>query len=252
VSRTVRGGRPPVAYPDDDVTRPSATPAVGWSVASRAAPTHSNEDRFGADGRVFTLADGVSGLVRGGQAATVAVTAMHGHFPHDGQSLEASLFAANNAVRALGVSLNQPVGTTLSTLLVAANEAWYVSVGDTRIYLLRSAGQMEQLTRDDTAAEREGLSQGDPRYLERAARLAQSLGKKPVLDAQATRIDLPPEGCRFLMTSDGVHDYVPSKEFGETATTADPSSAVRQLVDKAVEHGSRDDATALVIDVTPG
>jgi serine/threonine protein phosphatase PrpC len=90
--------------------------------------------------------------------------------------------------------------STLSILVLKSTTANIFHIGDSRIYRLRQGG-LEQLTRDH----RVWVSK-DKSYLNRA------MGMEPRLQFDYQTLPLE-KGDLFLMTTDGVHDFVDEKTF---------------------------------------
>lgn len=104
------------------------------------------------------VADGVGGLTHGSQASQSAVSAFLQayHLKSPGESipdaLARSLHQANAAV--LGVASEpsaQGAGTTLAAAVLHSSSLYWISAGDSRIYLLH-AGQLTRITSDHTYA----------------------------------------------------------------------------------------------------
>lgn len=239
------------ADPDPNLL-PVSSPLVvdGWGAASIANPARPNQDRFGADGTLFSIADGVGGLAKGAWAATVAVRSFHASGARDPDALASALFAANTAVRALSRQLGTASGSTLSGVLATDAGIWVVHVGDTRLSWVED-GELRALTVDDNLAA--DLEADDPRRARLASQLTASLGQDVVLDRSAVTVPIPlHEARRLVLSSDGVHDILSTDEMGVAVGDPDPSSAAFDLVASAVRKGGRDhdDSTALVFDVS--
>ncbi len=223
-----------------------------WSALSLTGKgSHLNQDRFGANGTLFCVADGMGGPAGGHHAATSAVRAFMAAQPTDAPSLESAIHEAAQAVKA--TSANHPgqgaMGTTLTAVLVTGSGLLVVSVGDTRCYLSNRT-EIHQLTVDDTIAQSLGISPDDERYDRATATLTRSLGGHgPIPDCHVIEqaIDEP---CTVLVTTDGIHDHVEPD-----ALRCRPEEHLDQhllnLADAAQAAGSQDDLTALAIAVQP-
>jgi protein phosphatase len=221
----------------------------GWGVASHAGPGKQNQDRFGLDGTLFSVADGMGGLAFGEGAASEAVVALHRAAPQGPDGLSSAVFAANSAVRALAHRRDARVGTTLVALLVIGDGVSLVAVGDSRCYQLEADDRLVQLTVDDTRATLEGVDRDSPHYPELSRFVTRSLGERSVLDVVA--VGLPVDGpiARFVLTTDGVHDAVTHEALQTAAAIADPNEAALAVVAAATAANTHDDATAVVVDV---
>jgi protein phosphatase len=218
-------------------------------VFSRPGPSKVNEDRFGADGELFSLADGMGGLALGDLAASVAVRALHSAGPRTIGALEQAMFTANSAVRALAHERNRSVGTTLLAILVLPDALLVINAGDTRAYVGLDGDPLVPVTQDDTRAAQEDVEFGDKHYTELSRIVTRSLGQHSILEVAAKTLAGPESSARIVMTSDGVHDVLPLDCLRDRSGVHDPGTAARELVEGAVEAGTEDDATVLVLDV---
>jgi protein phosphatase len=125
------------------------------------------------------------------------------------------------------------------------------SVGDSRVYAL-SKGELRQLTRDDswvaTLLEQDpGI---DPRQLDRHPMrhvLTSALGGQERVDVKIIEQPLTP-GDVFLLCTDGLYGVMGDERLKEILLkTRQVDAAARALVDAAVESGSRDNVTAVVV-----
>jgi len=224
---------------------------VSWGSASAAGPRHDNGDRVGADGYLFSVADGVGSLALGGLAAAAAVRSLHRFAPNDGAGLEEAFFTANNAVRALQRSADLQGGSTLTALLVGSAGCFLAHVGDSRAFMLRPGHQLELLTVDDNLATHRGVGPEDADYRGLASRLTRCMGTEPVLEVSAQALPVYPELVRVALTTDGVHDRLSEASMSILAEEPDPSRAATQLVHAAAGAGAVDDCSVLVVDLAP-
>jgi protein phosphatase len=223
------------------------------------------DDRdFVAHGGVLgVVADGMGGLEHGGAAATLAVRSFLQRYQakqsHEAVSaaLWAALQAANEAVLDLARSAGQVgnVGATLVAAVIKDDSLYWISVGDSRAYLLRR-WQLEQLTLDhvyateldlNAAAGRIGreTAQQDP---ERDA-LTSHLGKDPLTLVDRSVQGLPlAAGDRVLLCSDGLYRALPPAEIARAFATS-PQRACEELVDRVLRKqlNGQDNVTAVAL-----
>ena len=246
------------------------------TVGSRTdvGPRKMNQDHHGSwpDLGLFVVADGMGGHNAGEVASHLAVETIRSFIAESAKSaditwpfglevknsidtnrLTTAVRLANRKIYHEGTKSPDlsGMGTTVVAALVAGDRITIVSVGDSRIYRLRS-GTLEQLTKDDTW-------------------LASVLGEKQAEDADpahplrhvltsvvGTKDDVKPgsreeqlvAGDRFVLCTDGVHGKLDSAALTtllSTASTAADGAAT--LVDEAITRGTSDNATALVINV---
>jgi protein phosphatase len=123
-------------------------------------------------------------------------------------------------------------------------------VGDSRAYLFRS-GRLRQLTRDQTLVQmlvdageisREEAASHRMRHVLTYA-LGQHGGDLPV---EAHRLTLADEDCLLLCT-DGLTEMVAESQIAEAlGRSGSAEEACRTLIEQALEHGGRDNVTAIV------
>lgn len=126
--------------------------------------------------------------------------------------------------------------TAFSALVLKSATAYIFHVGDSRIYRLRE-GDFECLTNDH----RINVSRGDS-YLSRA------MGIDYLLDIDYKTVTIQ-QGDLFLMTTDGVHDYLSSQQIKAllAVETTDPDTLARTIVDLSLVAKSHDNVTAQIV-----
>ena len=191
------------------------------------------------------IADGMGGGVNGRLAAETTVRGFIDAYLNLPATLGVdraaarALTAMNSWVHAHGQSgpAPAPMATTFTALILRGREAHVVHVGDTRVYRLRDH-RLQRLTHDHTH------SHPDMRHV-----LHRAVGLEDTVRADYTRHELRPHD-RYLLCSDGVHATLPDRRLqailDERAT---PEEGARRMVESALEAGSHDNATALVVDV---
>lgn len=126
--------------------------------------------------------------------------------------------------------------TTFSAMVLKSTTAHIFHVGDSRIYRLRE-GDFECLTNDH----RINVSRGDS-YLSRA------MGIDHLLDIDYRTVSIV-QGDVFLMTTDGVHDYLSSQHLKSLLQDdkADLDHIAQHIIDQALSAKSHDNVTAQLI-----
>jgi protein phosphatase len=208
---------------------------------------------------VFAVADGMGGHEAGAEASNVAVDAMMGAFGPDFRTqsdrlalMTAAITAANDAVwaRANAGSYRRQMGTTCTLLLVADGQAYLGHVGDSRAYRVRGE-RIVQMTTDHTIGE---AARHDPGLAEiartRAHHLTRAIGIRESVEVDAVRGGAIQPGDRFVLCSDGLAPVSP-EEMVRTVLAYAPQDAADWLVTRASTLGSRDNATAVVVQVAP-
>ena len=130
--------------------------------------------------------------------------------------------------------------STLSILILKSHTAHLVHVGDSRIYLLRD-GCLEQLTTDHATWVSEERT-----YLTRA------MGMDVALDIDYRTLEFQRRDV-FLLTTDGIHDFLDRAtltEFAAKATQGDEvriEGLCRELMSIALERGSQDNLSCQLL-----
>jgi protein phosphatase len=246
--------------------------AFGVSDAGRVRK--NNEDKFVSDVDLglFAVADGMGGHKAGEVAAQIAIDAMTSFiarsegdddvtWPYgidetlsfDGNRLRTGLFLANRKVFRAAESSDDygGMGTTMVGLLVKGTRASIASVGDSRVYMLAN-GSLEQLTADDSwaatlLAQDPTLKPEDVANHPMRNVLTNVLGGRSTVDVHVTERTLA-GGEVLLLCSDGLHGVLSRDVIQDAlARTADVNRAAQALVDMALDGGSRDNVTALVV-----
>jgi len=232
----------------------------------------NNEDSLAieADLQLFVVADGVGGHSAGEVASRLAVEALVGFvrrstediditWPYgidpdlslDGNRLRTAINLANRRVFRAAESHDDytGMGTTLVGAIVAGSRLSVGSVGDSRLYLL-SAGRLSQLTIDDTwAATVLGSNGADPEVARHPMRhvLTNVLGTREQAVVHMLERELT-AGDVLLLCSDGLHGVADDGVLEQVLRDeTSPQAAAARLVQIALDRGTRDNVTALVV-----
>jgi serine/threonine protein phosphatase PrpC len=213
-------------------------------------------------GIIAAIADGVSTGEGGAEAAQLSVNSVLNDYFETPATWDTSvalerLIAAQNSWL---VSINKrrpthQIGLTTLTALVLRGQSYTLAhVGDTRAYLLR-AGVLEQLTQDHVVPN-----------VDLSHQLTRCIGLEDRLLVDFVQGELQ-AGDAFILLSDGVHGTLSNKFLGTTALKFLPSAIKNNqleqsslvgsfaqelsniLVNNALERGSTDNVTALVVHV---
>ncbi len=205
------------------------------------------DDLLFEKGLAAVIADGMSGSDAGREAAEACVQGFLTDYFSTPESwtVETSgakvLTALNRWLYAQGhreYGSARGMVTTFSALVIKSSTAYLFHVGDTRIYRWRD-NELEQLTRDH----RTRVS-ADKTYLSRA------MGIDVNLDIDFKTLPVEP-GDQFLLTSDGVHDFLTDRELAQCIreTAPDCEARARAIVDKALAAGSDDNITCQMLNI---
>ncbi len=215
-----------------------------------------NEDDYLVGEGIFAVADGLGGHEAGEVASRMAVRMLRelslpqGKDP--GSALRDALAEINRAI--YQESVKNPncdgMGTTLTALLIADQTAYIGHVGDSRAYLVRE-GRIHRLTEDHSIVGeliRMGmLSEAEARVHPDRNLLTRAIGTGPDVEIEVGYLEIA-ERDRFLLCTDGLFGNVDDDQICRVvATSADPESAVGDLVDLANRGGGQDNATAVAV-----
>jgi serine/threonine protein phosphatase PrpC len=239
---------------------------VGSRTAQGVRP--NNEDRYVVDlvNHLFLVADGMGGQDLGEQASGLAAEIIP-RVVHDrlaarddaGQAMQKALAEANEAI--INAGRNQPVGRRMGTTAVVAlqqaGQLYVAGLGDSRAYLIRG-GKVQQLTVDHSVAQALVLSGAltpeEARHSPWQHVLHKFLGCKEAGMSEGTEIRplTPQAGDRLLLASDGLTNHVSDEDLLEGARRMPhPQEWADHLVSLALERGSRDNVTCVVVAFDP-
>lgn len=142
------------------------------------------------------------------------------------------------------------MGTTCIAFLVLGDKGLMANVGDSRLYLARD-GTLLQLSTDHTFRNEiiaSGLMTPEQAALTPHANvLTRAVGIQPTVKVELLCLDILP-GDTFLLCSDGIYPYTEDPEQLAGVLSSEPATAIpRQLVQRALDGGAHDNATALVV-----
>ena len=249
-------------------------PIRAFGVSDAGRVRKSNEDKFVSEPALglFAVADGMGGHKAGEVAAQLAIESVTTFvsrsaddddvtWPYgiddtlsfEGNRLRTAIFLANRKVFRVAESSDDygGMGTTIVCVLMSGTRAAVGSVGDSRVYLF-SGGRLEQLTVDDSWAATILAQDPKPRPKDIETHpmrnvLTSVLGSRPDILVRVTERQLAP-GDMLLLSSDGMHGVLdPATIATVLAAHPDVQQAAQALLDRAMDAGSRDNVTALVV-----
>jgi len=198
-------------------------------------------------GVACALADGISSCAEGKQASQACVTGFISDYfsTPDSWSVKQSggkvLTAINTWLHGQSnhfKDASRGLASTFSAMVIKSITAHLFHVGDSRIYLYRD-GELEQLTTDHRIRIDENKE-----YLGRAFGVDYCLD----IDYKSLTVEV---GDRFLFTTDGIHDVLSHKQLRSLLGSEihDPDTLAHQLCEQALQQGSQDNVSCLILDV---
>ncbi len=231
---------------------------------------HLNEDCFvsAEDLRLFVVADGMGGHAAGEVAARVAVDSIqnfirrshettdfswpYGIDPtlsYEANRVKTAVSLANRRINRLAEDHDDylGMGTTVVCALLSDSHLIAAHVGDSRLYLC-TATELIQLTQDDSwAATILGGKDGNSGLQATRHVLTNVLGARPDTEVHLLERKLSGDET-LLLCSDGLHGSVPHETLRNMlASDQELPLLAQSLISTALEHGSRDNITALVV-----
>jgi serine/threonine protein phosphatase PrpC len=245
---------------------------------SEAGARAGNEDCYFADDALglFIVADGLGGHLAGEVASRLAVDSLE-HFMRRSEDssdlswplgIDANLSLEGNRVRtalhlahrrvlraAEGSEEYTGMGTTAVCAFIRGGQLVVGHVGDSRLYLL-ARGALCQLTTDDTwIAALAASGTADPAALATHPMrhvLTNVLGASEQVEIHVSEHPLT-GGEVLLLCSDGVHDVLdPTALVQLLSSASDPHTAARAVAGAAIERGTHDNVTALLVHYNGG
>lgn len=207
---------------------------------------------FASRGALFAIADGVSKSTHGDRAAQLAVRGILNDFYGTPETwatpvaLDKVIAAQNRWLRWQRQKGDDSLATTLSLLALSGNRYCVAHVGDTRIYHLQQKENGDVrftcLTTDHVW-----------NHPEISHVLTRALGLDNTLTVDYYEGQWQ-AGDLFLLVCDGVWSQLPESEllrllllYGKNLTQNDPAVCAKKLCEAALEAGSQDNVSALVI-----
>jgi len=229
---------------------------IGYS--SQRGPRELNEDFAGAvhappgdeaRGLIAAIADGVSSGGHGREAAQTTVMGLLADYFATPATWEPTaaldrLIGAQNGWladhnrRRQGKDGGGTALTTLTALVLHGQGYTLAHVGDTRAWRVRAGGEPAVPLTQDHAFDHPDMR----------SRLTRAIGLDDQVRVDYVQGDVRVGDC-FVLSSDGVHGVLRPQQVAALALQGDAEAASEALVRAALEAGTRDNATALVIRV---
>lgn len=226
----------------------------------------NNEDRFLVDleQHLFVVADGMGGQERGelasGMAVDIIPRVLEKELAAGTAADKALLDAVHQANRAIiDAGKDQPEGRRMGTTVVCAlnrdDQVYITNLGDSRAYLI-GQDKAEQLTVDHSVAQAlvasGALTPDEARFSPYNNVLHKFLGCGSMQDQAKVKPFTPHAGDRLLLATDGLTNYLRDDDLRRGPTEfPDPHDWADYLVRAALERGTRDNVTCVVVAFLP-
>lgn len=205
---------------------------------------------------LLVLADGAGGRPDGATVANLAVLWAHRLLGRGGDPLSRLLslqIELSGRLRAAS-SVHPDAIAALAAAVITDQRVYAVSIGDCRVAVMGADGTIRAATTD-----RDGLTQ----WLQTRATAA----GPPSARARSELLEYVPSpdpspipvvvvehapGDRVVVTSDGVHDWLSTRELARLASSRCAQQAAAAITSTAIRAGSTDNATAAIAHLGPG
>ena len=266
-------GTMPFAVGGDSQPPPGFTRNAQWRLragfSSVTGLRSANEDcgYVNVHDGLFFVADGVGGQFGGDVASQLLVdtippllvpTVRDSDVKDDelGEAIRQSVCATQKAMKELAIrepDLAQ-MGSTIALGVIAGQKLYATHLGDSRIYLVRH-GTVKQLTKDHSVVQNL-IDAGIVTPLEAKQHPWHNIITESVSAERQSPVDVAVHellpGDRLLFATDGLTDVIEDELLGWMITNlANPQLAADALVRQALDSGSRDNVTCLVVDAHP-
>ncbi len=228
------------------------------SITHQGLLRKNNEDRhlvnvLDKECALLVIADGMGGHAAGEVAAELALESFEAYRPGGpdiGAELLDQIEEAQKSVieRSRAVPSFRGMGTTLTALFVTGGSAFWVHVGDTRIYHLHE-GSLIRITEDHTIAgmllKKGEITREQARLHPYGSVLTRCVGcERHEPDAGAFGLT---EGDFVLLSSDGLHDLMTDEQIAAVLSARIPmTEKLDRMLSACLKAGGRDNITAVI------
>ena len=209
-----------------------------WSIVAMV-----NDVEHGA----VCICDGMGGLKNGGDASRIVTQSVKEYVSKnfEFEGLKSVLEEANRKINSIGGSSKETMmGTTCSLLMVSDGVYRILHVGDSRVYLIRG-GKAYRITEDHSAvvALKIDRVKEPEKWLKYRSKLTRCIGAKEFVKIDEYEGRYLP-GDVFFLCSDGVWHLFDNIPLDNSSLTN-----LRELLDRCISTGERDNLTACVLRV---
>lgn len=232
-----------------------------------------NEDSFLVDDelQLYVVADGMGGHAGGGTASRIAVETIDKELRRARESRENPFISTPNLQDALipealrtavekaclaiyTAAQEDPrlsgMGTTVISIVVRDDQAFFAHVGDSRAYLIR--GELIQQISEDHSLVNEQIKAGmitpeEAKHSRYKNIITRSVGFEEEVQVDVMGVITEPNDV-FLLCSDGLANMLEDREIHELVLgTPNFKDVPKRLIDMANERGGDDNITVIVV-----
>ena len=224
-------------------------------------------DNEGQPSSLVVVADGMGGHAAGNVASNMAVQATNTHvnanYPTAGINdvLRQGVINANNSIRETisETTALEGMGCTIVSALVDARGLWWVSVGDSHLYMIRNR-KLIKLNEDHSYGAFLKRMEAQGKKIKRERGMRDNMLMSALTGDDMTEIDCPPEpkplkpGDRLILCSDGLDTLTHGKIIQISQTTQTPRECAAAMLE-AVEEAQKpkqDNTTVVIVDIHEG
>lgn len=233
---------------------------MGYGLTHRGCVRPANEDAILADpaGILWAVADGMGGHEGGAMAADLVVDTLAAirDDASPAEALEDAIEVANRRVREAAAARGaRTMGATVVALFIQAGIAHVAWAGDSRAYLMRGR-RLRMLTHDHTLVQdmvdRGELSQDAVEGHPEAHIITRAVGAADEIEVDHSAVPLL-TGDRLLLCSDGLPRCVYESVITQLAAEGpDAKITAESLVRRALDEGSPDNVSVIIVDLVAG
>lgn len=228
-----------------------------------------NEDNMttfdSVNGRVLVVCDGMGGQNAGDVASQLAVTVIQdiltdNAFETPEEAIKGAIMAANRAIlhRSAQNAALGGMGATCVMLIIKDGQAYYGSVGDSRIYYVANQ-TIRQITKDQsyvqTLVDAGQITQEAAEHHQDKNQITNALGLEDMTPPVIGQSPITPEaGSVFVLCSDGLSGMINNNTILNTVSHYEMPLAERAktLVQQANEAGGADNITVQLVEFPGG
>lgn len=210
---------------------------------------------------VLTLVcDGMGGHSSGELASEMTVSCIEANYYNNrsnnvNRTLKNAFNKANKVVYQYSQEnpKHRGMGTTATALVIRRGFAYFLHVGDSRLYLVRNK-EISQLTSDDTVVAemvRQGVIDANmARNHDERNVVTQALGTKPKLHLGSGGPFRIQNHDIFILCSDGLYDLITDDEICAAVTSQHTIAAGKHLINTAKNRGGYDNISLVLLQLS--